>query len=74
MSGTPAIVVYTYCLLDGAGRVCEVELEGCRDDRTASELGREVLARRPDRSAVEIRRSGDLVCPVVRGGASHPAH
>ena len=68
MTSAAALVVYTYCLLDEAGRVCEVELEGCRDDRSASRLGQEVLARHPDLSAVEVRRSGDLVCPMGQGG------
>lgn len=67
MTGAPRLIVYTYCLLDRAGRVCELELEGCRDDRAASVAAREVLARHPGRIAVEVRRSGDLICPIVRG-------
>ncbi len=66
MTAISAIVVYSCRLLDDDGRVCEVELEGRRADAAASVLGREVLARRPDRSAVEVRREGTLVCPVIR--------
>ena len=55
-------LVYTYCLLDGAGDVRAFEFEACGDDREALERTGEVLARHPGRAGVEVLRGNALVC------------
>ena len=60
--------IYTFYLLDAAGAVRGFEFEPCDDDLSAGARAAEVLARHPDRFAVEVRRGDEIVYP--RSGVS----
>ena len=55
------MAVYTYYLLNGDGSVPGFEFDQCRDDVEAQLRAMEVLARRPERSGVEIWRDDRLI-------------
>ena len=65
---------YTFYLLDRDGAVRGFEFDSCEDDFAAGERALEILARHPERCAVEARRGETLVYPrpVSSTAASSP--
>ena len=55
--------LYTFYLLDRDGAVRAFEFDHCEDDLAAGEHALIVLARHPERCAVEVRRGDELVYP-----------
>ena len=55
------MAIYTYYLLNLDGSVPGFEFDQCRDDVEARLRALEMLARRPERSGVEIWRDDTLV-------------
>ncbi len=62
--------IYTYYLLNGDGSVPGFEFDQCRDDAEAARRALEVLARRPERSGVEIWRDERLIARHMGRGVS----
>ncbi len=57
--------LYTFYFLDRNGSVPEFQFEDCADDAAAANCAAEMLARRPERSAVEIWRGDQLIAPCA---------
>ena len=64
------MAIYTYYLLNGDGSVPGFEFDQCGDDAEARLRALQVLARRPERSGVEIWRGERLVARHVTGAVS----
>ncbi len=64
------MALYTYYLLNGDGSVPGFEFDQCSDDVEARLRALELLARRPERSGVEIWREDRLVSRHVAGAVS----
>ena len=64
------MALYTYYLLNGDGSVPGFEFDQCGDDVEARLRALELLARRPERSGVEIWRDDRLVSRHLTGGVS----
>ncbi len=64
------MALYTYYLLNGDGSVPGFEFDQCRDDVEARLRALEMLARRPERSGVEIWCGDQLVSRHMAGTLS----